>query len=47
MIPDSTHRWAAWAGLAWVAAVFVGYHVANIGYYREKIVVFARFLFGI
>ncbi|MCC7016448.1 MAG: hypothetical protein IT564_04525 [Rhodospirillales bacterium] len=46
MTPESKQRLTALAGLAWVAALFVAYHVANAGYYREKIAVFARFLFG-
>ncbi len=46
MTPETKQRLMALVGLAWIAAVFVAYHVANVGYYREKIAVFARFLFG-
>lgn len=45
MNPEIRKKLAALAGLAWVAAVFAAYHVANFGYYREKISVFSRFLF--
>lgn len=46
MTPETKQRLTALAGLAWIAAVFVAYQVVNVGYYREKIAVFARFLFG-
>lgn len=46
MTPETKQRLTAMTGLAWVAAVFFAYHVANVGYYREKITVFARFLLG-
>ena len=46
MTPETQQRMAALAGLAWVGIVFATYHAANIDYYREKISVFARLLFG-
>ncbi|MBT4933404.1 MAG: hypothetical protein HOL66_01470 [Rhodospirillaceae bacterium] len=32
-------------GVAWCAVVMATYYVSNVGYYEEKVGVFAKFLF--
>ncbi|WP_173976706.1 hypothetical protein [Magnetospirillum sp. LM-5] len=39
-------RWVVPLAVVWVVAVQAAYFVYSAGYYREKIGVFGRFLFG-